>query len=227
MSMRQQRFTAARLKAQERAATALGALRDPARKLGWGPGAPQLAPLQDARRRRRSRLLLGLLLLFALLLLWSRHCSCAEPTPAPSIDDDAPPCPAVPLCESAKPRPKPAPRRLPHAGKAPPQARDLLTLPLTGTPTWLADFRLQVTARSLDLAVCFNGAEKPGALRWTTTVTPLPGTVADSEWEPALRGPALTSTQQQCVQRVLSNPPYHLVPDGDEDLTRLSLVLEF
>lgn len=212
------RWSAARAAAQRRLEAARARLQEAARQRA---ADPRLVA-RRTRRRRRAGVALATLALLAVLLLVLRRCACIEPPPPPVAELT---CPAAPECPS---RPAQQPRRPTSRDVRPkPLPRDALAVAPTRTPKWLSQFRLQVTARSLELAACFNGVEKPGALRWTTTVTPRPGTVADSEWEPALRGPPLTTSQQACVERSLRGP-YRLVPDGDDDVgTRVSLVLEF
>ena len=103
-------------------------------------------------------------------------------------------------------------------------------MPQLRTPPWLQALRLQVTARSLALAACFNGSDRPGALRLAATVTPSSGVLADPVVEPLVGGPVLSSVQRSCVTAVLTAPPYRLPTDGvvDADVgTRISLVLEF
>lgn len=229
-----QRLAAAGIRARARAEGLVVGLRERlavvrARRKAAPPKSRVQLRLDAIRsRQRRRRLLLGLLAVVVLLLLsLLRDCSCAPPPeeePVAALE-----CPVVPECECGPKKPaKPVTKKKPRVGIVPAQPRDRLGLPYTGTPAWLADFRLQVTARSLELAVCFNDSEKPGALRWTTTVTPRPGTVADSEIEPVLRGPPMTSAQKDCVLRSLSTQPYRLTPDGDDDVgSRVSLVLEF
>lgn len=185
-----------------------------------------------ARRRRRRREVAAVVVLLILVALLSRWCTCepapVEPEPVPELI-----CPAAPECPTG-PAKKPStakPKRKPSKGTAPSQDRDLLAVPTTRSPSWLAALRLQVTARSLPLARCFNGVEKPGALRWTTTVTPSNGRVADSLLDPVLGAVALTRAQEQCVLGVLSGTPFRLDvaasdPGGDVG-TRVSLILEF
>lgn len=189
---------------------------------------PRLLVAQQQRRRRRQRTLL-IVLAIAVLLLLARYCECA---PEPVVAVEPPPelvCPDVPECGvGATPKKKPptTPKKKPPTATSTPLARDAFAVPISRSPPWLAALRMQVTARSLELAVCFNGAEKPGALRWTTTVTPSSGAVSDPELEPVLRGPPLTSPQQQCVLNVLAKRPYKL--DANDDVgARVSLILEF
>jgi hypothetical protein len=167
-----------------------------------------------------------LLLLLALLL---RDCNaCAPEVQLVYVEGEAPTCPDVPACGPAKPKPKPQPtkpRRKP-TGAARADERDNLVVTARANPTWLAALRLQVTARSLDLARCFNGVEKPGALRWTTTIVPASGTATDSALEHMLRSVPLSAAQQACVLIVLTQRPFRL-DSRDAIGTRISLILEF
>lgn len=110
------------------------------------------------------------------------------------------------------------------------QGRDLFAVPQLRTPPWLSALRLQVSARSLVLARCFTGAERPGALRLTASVTPSSGRLADVVLESLAGGPLLAEAQVQCATSTLSQPPYRLPVEGERDVdvaTRVSLILEF
>lgn len=101
----------------------------------------------------------------------------------------------------------------------------------SGSPaplSWIAAFRLQVAARSTRLATCFQGAERPGTLKWTTSVEPVEGRVSEHALEPMIDTASLTTPQRTCVLGVLSSPTYDLVT-GDEPATpsRVGLVIEF
>ncbi len=172
------------------------------------------------RGRPRRRLLVVALLLLLLLLL--RDCACQEP---PQLTGPAPePLPAA-AAEPGPTEPGPAPikpgrigrRDRPEYSSAPPEA-----LP------WLAEFRMQVAARSPRLAECFVGIEEPGALRWTTSVEPRSGQVSEHDLEPTLSSAELTRQQRTCAIAVLSDPVYRLQTD-DERATpaRVGLVIEF
>lgn len=54
----------------------------------------------------------------------------------------------------------------------------------------------------------------PGALRWSASVNPQGGTVADQEMEPVGVGIDLTKEQRDCVATVLSKPVYKLTAPG-------------
>ncbi len=85
-----------------------------------------------------------------------------------------------------------------------------------------------MAARSGRLSECFKGAEKPGALRWTTSVSPESGAVSQHELEPLGAGAEIQGEQRACVLQVLSNPAYKLGAAQKQALpNRLSLVIEF
>lgn len=209
---------------------ALKALKVPERPvLPALPRDPRVLALQQ--RRRRQRIVAGLVVLaVALLALLLRDCNaCTPEVQIVYVDAEAPTCPDVPECGPAKPKPKPKPTKKPAkkpTGAARADARDDLVVTTRANPDWLAALRLQVTARSLDLARCFNGVEKPGALRWTTTIVPASGVAADSELEQVLRSVPLTSAQQACVLNVLTQRPFRL-NSRDAVGSRVSLILEF
>ncbi len=192
------------------------------------PTDPRVLALQQ--RRRRQRIAVGLVVLALLLLaLLLRDCNaCAPEVQVVYVEGEAPTCPDVPECGPAKPKPKPKPTkpRKKPTGAARADARDDLVVTTRANPDWLAALRLQVTARSLDLARCFNGMEKPGALRWTTTIVPASGATTDSELEQILRSVPLTTAQQACVLNALTQRPFRL-DSRDAVGTRVSLILEF
>ncbi len=192
------------------------------------PKDPRVVALQQ--RRRRQRIAVGLVVLLLLLLaLVLRDCNaCAPAAQVVYVEGEAPTCPDVPECGPVKPKPKPKPTkpRKKPTGAARADERDDLVVTTRANPDWLAALRLQVTARSLDLARCFNGVEKPGALRWTTTIVPASGTATDSSLEHMLRSVPLSTTQQACVLTVLTQRPFRL-DSRDAIGTRVSLILEF
>ncbi|MDP2345298.1 MAG: hypothetical protein Q8O67_30420 [Deltaproteobacteria bacterium] len=192
------------------------------------PRSERLAELRARRRRRRTLGFIAAIAAVLALLLLLRDCSCT-PAPVPTTTPAALDCPPAPECVPAPRKPMvPARPRRPRVGAVKEEPRDGLALERKAMPSWIADFRLQVTARSLELAVCFNDAEKPGALRWSTTVNPRAGTAVDSAIEPVLHSAPLSTSQEACVLRTLATQPYRLVPDSPDDVgTRLSLVLEF
>lgn len=174
------------------------------------------------RRSRRAAGALGVAVLLA-LLMWSR----CEPDPGPAatkLQDCGPPQD----CSKPAPRAPRAKAPVPRVTATEGSARDRYAAQAVPTPPWLAQFRLQVMARSRELARCFDGAERPGALRWSTTVTPRLGTVTGSLLEPARQGPNPSSAQQACVLDVLAAGRYRLPVSADDDLgARVSMVLEF
>ena len=198
-----------------------------------GPLAEQLELVRVARRRRQARSAVAVVVVLLLLALLLRDCTCTPPpSPLPADDAVALVCPEQPECGPAVTKKKPPSKAVPRPrqGTTAPQARDVLAVPQLRTPPWLQALRLQVTARSLSLAACFNGTDQPGALRLAATVTPSSGVLADPIVEPLVGGPVLSSVQRSCVTTVLTTPPYRLPTDGvvDADVgTRISLVLEF
>lgn len=191
--------------------------------------SPLFRKAEERRQRRRRRWLIAGLLAALLLLLLAR-CECEDP-PAPPLPDVI-----EPEVESASEPPPPVrkpPRPRPLEGTIDQSARDTLKVDATTPPSWLPQFRLQVAARSRRLATCFNGVEKPGALRWTALVHPRSGRVSESELEPVFRGVELSQSQHDCLVKGLSDPPFRLdLPSGaasDEESSgrRVSLIFEF
>ncbi len=119
------------------------------------------------------------------------------------------------------------------APKLEPTRRGRYELDETRAPTWLERFRMQVSSRSLKLASCFQGAERPGALRWSAALTPESGLVGDQLFERLGPGDDVSPAQRECLSRVLASPPYQLggrTADGGappSTPTRVGLVLEF
>ncbi len=170
----------------------------------------------NARHRPRRRLLVVLLLL--LLLLLFKDCSCETPEPGPGRE---PIPPAEPVEEEAGPAPIP-PGRISRKARSRYQPETPEALP------WLAEFRMQVAARSPRLAECFTGIEQPGALRWTTSVEPVSGQVSEHDLEPTLASMELSRSQRECVIAVLVEPTYRLPTDGERSTpARVGLVIEF
>ncbi len=196
----------------------------------------QLDDVRRAQRRdaRHRRTVAGLVAVIVVLLLALLQCPDEPPPLPPSVVEAT--CPEVPECgpgpkkKPTKPKPRrPAPTPLPP-GRTIEQPRDVLAVPQLRSPAWLASLRLQVSARSLALASCFNGVEKPGALRLTATVTPSTGVLSDAELEPLGQGVGLDGTQRRGVLAALQSPAYRLgVTDeaGADVGTRISLILEF
>ena len=153
----------------------------------------------QAPEKGRRRWLLLLLLLFLIP-------PCAPPVEVAEVS--ASPAVRVPLGGQAAVAPEPTPGRLARRDR-PPFASP------TPTPLgWLEAFRLQVAARSPRLAACYDGAARPGALKWTAAVEPVGGRVSDPTLEPTLSSDTLTSAQRTCVLAVLADPPYRL--DGTD-----------
>lgn len=173
----------------------------------------------DGSARRRGCLLILLILLILLLI---RLCACAPP-PEPEVPAPVPvPTGPAPVPEPPPPPPRPPTPRLPRTDRP-----EFVAAPPEPVP-WLASFRLQVAARSPRLATCFEGSERPGRLKWTTSVEPGDGHVSEHAIEPMLRTDDLTAAERACVTGVLSDPPYRL--DGAEPRStphRVGLVIEF
>lgn len=196
----------ARARAQERLA-ALRAKRDAIR-------AKRAArPKRKEEKRRPWWLLLVLLA----LLLWFLH-DCGE-ADAPVME--APPAPAAPIASGPPPPPAPAP--VPEMATVP---RPAFRPAPPSTVPWVRALRMQVAARSPRLAECFEGADRPGQLRWSATVEPGSGAVSDHRLEPMLHTSALARDERDCVVAVLTDPPYRLDAEGSEP-SRVGIVLEF
>ena len=180
----------------------------------------QLPEVRRERNRRRVRraVILALLLLACLI-----RCECQQaPAPESAVVRETP---------EVKPRipaPVPPPRPEPLRAQVKPQPRGRYLGEEQAAPTWLDDFRLQVSARGPRLAQCFTGTDRPGVLRWTSSVNPESGAVADHELEPLGPGAELKREQRDCVVRVLSSPTYRLsAPRAQVLPNRISLVIEF
>ena len=119
----------------------------------------------------------------------------------------------------AKAEPKAGPRKAPHPrpprqerARAPGRRRSNRR-PRPGyeteaqpPPEWIDEFRLQATARSPRLAQCFEGTDRPGALRWVAALNPETGTVSDQELEPV--GPRSAPDRRATrVRRAAPSPP--------------------
>lgn len=181
-------------------------------------------PRPERPRRRWLRRIALLIILLLLLLL--RYCECDPPPPPP---------PGPPVVVEPEEPPEPEPPPPPPKKKPPPIPGRLKTKRRPGyvgdapkKKTWLDDFRLQVAGRSLRLAACFEGVERPGAVRWVTSVDPVTGKVADHTLEPVARSVQLNTRQRRCVIEALANPPYRLTAEGAPPTPeRVRMVLEF
>ncbi len=183
--------------------------------------------VQTARRQRRLRR--AVVTVIVLVLLSLIRCDCANAPTAPNSEDAGmPPVAVVTPPPPTKSRPK-APTPPTYRGDVtqPPRA-EWNTLG-RASPDWLEAFRLQVAARSPRLAQCFQGTERPGALRWSAAVNPSSGSVADQQFETVGTGADLTADQRQCLTRALANPVYRVdaPPAGQPLLNRFSMVIEF
>jgi hypothetical protein len=185
---------------------------------------PAYAAVLAARRRRtRRRLAIAAAILLVLWLL--SRCECEEPAAPVVVEVDAGTPAPPPAPKAAKPKPKP-PVKL--DGNIDGSDRPAMVVDPQPTPPWLDQFRMQVAARSAVLAACFNGVEKPGALRWSALVHAKSGRVTESVVEPVFRGVTLTPDQIECLIAGLSDPPFKLdEPDERAGARRVSLVFEF
>ena len=174
------------------------------------------------RRRRRLAMAVPPLLVIAALL----RCDCERTPPSPQkleakVETKAPEKPPAP-------RPPRKPARGPLAGGVDRRPRAGYETKAQAPAGWIDEFRLQATARSPRLAQCFDGADRPGALRWVAALNPETGTVSDQELEPLGARSELTSEQRLCVARALSNPGYRLSALPPQPFPgRVSLVIEF
>jgi hypothetical protein len=161
------------------------------------------------------------LLLIAALL----RCDCER---TPSVEAEArvqaKPAPG----KAPTPRPPRKSGRAPLAGDVDRRPRPDYETKVQLPPGWIDEFRLQATARSPRLAQCFEGTDRPGALRWVAALNPETGTVSDQELEPVGPRSDLTPEQRLCVARALANPAYRLSrPPAQPFPERVSLVIEF
>ncbi len=175
------------------------------------------------RRRRRLALAVPPLLVIAALL----RCDCErQPAKLPEPVQAQ----AGPKAPPAAPAPRPPrPRgRAPLAGEVDRRPRPGYQTGAQPPPTWIDEFRLQATARSPRLAQCFEGTDRPGALRWVAALNPETGSVSDQDLEPVGPHTALTVEQRACVARALATPGYRLTrPPNQPFPERVSLVIEF
>jgi hypothetical protein len=164
-----------------------------------------------------------LALIITLLLLLLSDCTCS-PAPPPGVTAPAAPEPEP----QAEPVPAPAPRKAPPKGRMPRLDRPEYTSAVPAVLPWVSRFQAQVEARSPRLAACFEGATRPGRLKWTAAVEPGSGQVSDHTLEPTVADESLTRQQRSCVLGVLSDPTYRL-DDSAERATpsRVGLVIEF
>ena len=183
-------------------------------------------PLLQRRKlaRRRRRVVAGAALL---LMAWLLRCDPEEaPTKKEKVSEKVK---EVATRTAARPTP-PTPRAAPAPSKARIVRRSRTTYETSAPapPTWMDELRLQAAARSPRLAQCFEGTERPGAVRWMAALDPETGTVSEHELEPLGADAPLTSQQRACVARALSTPRYQLTgPPLQPFPERVTLVIEF
>ena len=180
--------------------------------------------VRQARARRRVRRGAAVAV-FALIALFLR-CECQPAPPVPAKEEARAPAPPA----SPAPRPPPAPAKpKPLHAEGQRLSRARFTSELREAPPWMDEYRLQVAARSPRLARCFQGAGRPGALRWIASVNPKSGEVSDHQLQPVgAGGEELRQEQRECLLEALSSPPYRLTAPGTPALPdRVGLVIEF
>ena len=189
----------------------------------------EVSPLVQRERRRRLRR--RILLLLLVLLLGLVRCECAEesistalPFSPRQMSKEPPTAQVVPLV------PLKAPQRA-FSGRVTPKPRGQYDIEMEDPPRWLQDFRRQVAARSPRLARCFNGANHPGAWRWSVAVNARSGAVSDQVLTAVGRETSLGESQRSCLVEVLSTPTYQLPQQSDDLggalLRRVSILIEF
>jgi len=186
----------------------------------------EIPAVQKERRRRRLRrvLMLAVIVLLACLV----RCDCQPPALPPIEVTEPAPQPDAGVEVKKKPAVAAPARRRRVEAKVEAQPRNAFGSGARPPPSWLDEFRLQVAARSPRLAECFTGRDRPGALRWTTSLNPESGTAADHELEPIGPHSDVSADQRECVLKVLSDPKYRIAEGAKESLPeRVSLVIEF
>lgn len=165
-----------------------------------------------------------LVVIAIVLLLFARNCRCTPEPEGPGPGAVVPGA-AAPSAESTPTPPAASPLQSPRVQRL---DRPALDVTPPGPPPWMEDFRLQVAARSPRLARCFDGVERPGQLKWTTSVHPVEGSVSEHSLEPMLMTGTITAAERDCLLRVLTEPAYRL-RTGDQPSTpsRVGLVIEF
>lgn len=190
---------------------------------------PQFVEAQERAKRRRRRRQLALLVLILILLLLRLDCTCGPPAPVPP-PEPPPPAEVTPPDKPPVVKKRRVSKRKPPKleGKVDKSDREGMEVKPPPPPSWLGQFRLQVAARSPKLAACFEGNEKPGALRWSALVHAKSGKVTASSIEPAFRGAPLSERQAQCLIKGLTDVPYNLTePDDSAAPRRVSIIFEF
>jgi hypothetical protein len=179
---------------------------------------PLLRPRKLARRRRR--IIAGAALL---LMAWLLRC---EPEVAPPAKQKEVATRTVPKPASPPRKVAPAPSK--ETDRIVRRSRKTYETSVPAPPTWIDELRLQAAARSPRLAQCFEGTERPGAVRWMAALDPETGTVSEHELEPLGADAPLTAQQRACVARALSSPRYQLTgPPLQPFPERVTLVIEF
>lgn len=184
--------------------------------------------MRRARSRRRLHRGLGVATVLALLLWLRFNCEGAPPLqarPAAAVASDG----GTTQPRAANATPSLPARAAPLRGELSRQSRARYQPQGDPPPAWLEELRIQVGARSPRLSACFQGTQRPGALRWSAAINGESGAVSDHQLEP-VSGTALDEAQRDCVVRALSQPPYRLQAisrQPDALASRVSMVIEF
>ena len=177
------------------------------------------------KQKQKQTLFLKLLLLTLLIALLLRNCNCDKP---PLPENSAKQIQPLPTPKIIKKEIKKKFSRKPLKGKIKPRKRPKYKNEPSNKKAWLANFRLQVAARSPRLAKCFEDAQHPGALKWVAAVEPVQGVVFDQTFEPILGNADLTKAEQKCLKKVLTEPPYNLKAEKETSVpSRVGIVIEF
>jgi hypothetical protein len=173
--------------------------------------------VQNAKKKRRIQRLLIVVLLLLLLFI---RCDCGpgleSAKPDAGIDAGLVSIPDAGTVKTTRPL----------RGQVRPVLRPPLEMPAPLAPKWLDAFRIQVAARSARLAQCFDGAQRPGAIRWSCSMNSKTGVTSDHEFESVADSDV--NLNNQCLIQVLSKPPYGFTGiDTAEMPGRVSIVIEF
>ena len=174
------------------------------------------------QKYQKHRMLIALSLLALLLALISKECNCE------TQQRTSAPVPAPPFTKSPKPsQPKTKTRAQPK-GRLETRIRPTYKSLPPKPQHWVANFKLQVAARSPRLATCFEGSEQPGALKWIATIAPAQGEVLNQDFETFLGAIEISKQQRACLEQVLKSPAYRLPKaKANSPSSRIGIVIEF
>ena len=181
-----------------------------------------VAKIQQKKRFRRIFLVLFIALLVFLMLQTCEQEQAVDAEPVPTS------CIEIADCGPVRKKPKRSMRKKTGGVSIGKSSRSAMILPNAMQASWLPEFRLQVSARSVDLARCFRGRPQPGAFRFRATVFPDKGTISEPEVEAIADSSALSASETSCLVGALSNPTYRLKSDASDGLgQRVTIVFEF